>query len=351
MKKFFAYEFKRLLLPLCIFTAIATVLFAVCALTTDFISFRLFPIDEFGEAFDRIEYPVNSLLFIPAAILCVLCTAVPVMQYSYRMKKRSVDLWYSLPIKRETLLFGRTAAGLALVFIPYAVSYWVGFTIIACSENLFRLSYYVPLFFASVPLGVLLFGVNAFLYTRANTVGDGILFMLVGAFLLAMPFLYLSLNFQTDLPSALTNPTNYITFGPLCWLFAGFDSAICGNAVSIQNPAVLYTLAAAEGVLAYFGLFFTAKEHRAENAGLLSDSFFGYRVLIPAYLFFGACCATGGGAFQASAAVVLVLLLIAGLVAFFAYRRSFRLKLADILSIALPLAAGAAVAAITAAVL
>ena len=37
----------------------------------------------------------------------------------------------------------------------------------------------------------------------------------------------------------------------------------------------------AAGAAAYFGLFFTAKRHKAENAEQLSSSAFGYKVLIP----------------------------------------------------------------------
>lgn len=358
MKKLLAYEFRRILLPLCIFSAIAAVLYAVIALSTDFINVWYVPLDEYGEILIREEHPGDTLAYIPAVILCVLCTAVPAMQFSYRMKRRSVDLWYSLPVKRNELVLARTLSGLTLVLMPYTLSYWVGFAIIACSENLFHLSYYVPLFFASVPLAVLLFGINSFLFTRANTVGDGLLFIAAWTFLLAMPFLYLSTYFYHSMPDEINSITNYISYAPLCWLFSGFSNAIRSGRITIQDPALLYSLWSVIGAAAYFGLFFTAKKHPAENAGQISDSYFGYRVLIPAYLFFGACCAAGGSlfgysssspVFDASSLVALALLLAAGLVAFFAYRRTFRIKLADLLSVAIPLICGSLVSVITAA--
>ena len=190
MKKVLAYEFRRILLPLCIFAAVAAALFAAAALSADFIDVWYEPIDEFGEIMMPHYRAGDTLLYIPALTLAVLCTAVPVMQFSYRMKRRSADLWYSLPVKRETLMLARTLSGLVLVLAPYALSYWAGFAVIACKENMFCLEQYVYLFFASIPVAVLLFGTNAFLFTRANTVGDGILFLVAWAFLLAVPFAY-----------------------------------------------------------------------------------------------------------------------------------------------------------------
>ena len=49
MKKVLAYEFRRILLPLCIFAAVAAALFAAAALSADFIDVWYEPIDEFGE--------------------------------------------------------------------------------------------------------------------------------------------------------------------------------------------------------------------------------------------------------------------------------------------------------------
>ena len=49
MKKVLAYEFRRILLPLCIFAAVAVTLFVAAALSADFIDVWYEPIDEIGE--------------------------------------------------------------------------------------------------------------------------------------------------------------------------------------------------------------------------------------------------------------------------------------------------------------
>ena len=39
------------------------------------------------------------------------------MQFSYRMKMNSADLYYSLPVGRVNLMFARVLIGLFLVFV------------------------------------------------------------------------------------------------------------------------------------------------------------------------------------------------------------------------------------------
>lgn len=335
MKRALAYEFKRILLPLCIFTAIATAVFAVAALTSDFIALREIAAPGAEGSYSTVQVPVNTLVHIPAITLCVLCFIVPAMQFSYRMKRRSVDLWYALPVKREKLVLARVLGGLALVFVPYAVSYAAGVTIIACSENLFKMQMYVPLFFASLPMGVLLFGVNSFLFSRANTAGDGIVFMLLGAFALAMPMAFADAWLWQSIPNEIDDLLHYITFGPAAEMFMLFGPAIRGISTNVPGLWLGCVLAAIEGCAAYFGLFYTARSHRAESAGQISDSPFGYKVLLPWYLFFGIATASVQGGIMLTTAPIAeyLFLLILAFVGYFVYRRSFRLKLSDIIGI------------------
>ncbi len=332
MKESIQYEIKRILLPLCIFAAITTALFAVTALSSDFILTQGFP-EQSGTITSL--YPGNPLGFVPAVTLCFLCYIVPCIQFSYRMKPRSVDLWYSLPVKRDTLLLVRTIGGLMLVFIPYAISYTVGVTIIACSENIFHMSIYAALFFASLPAGILLFGINSFLFSRANSVGDGIIFMLAGTFLLTQPALYLK-TYVSDLPREALNSAQFTTFGPTEVIFQFFNAAICYRTSQQPYAWIPLTLTAIEGIAAWFGLFYTAKSHRAESAGQISDSWFGLKFMIPYYLFFAAACTPAKNVYNLEWQIPFVeytLMIVLAVIAYFVYRRSFRLKRFDLYSL------------------
>lgn len=334
MKKQLIYEAKRILLPLIIFTAIACVLYILTALNTDFIITRYHMwSDPAGLQSDELvpyEAAGNPLTNFVCTILLDLCFVVPVMQYSYRMKKRSVDLWYSLPITRTRLMLVRTLGGLALVLIPYTLSYWLGFAVIACSENVFELSQYVPLFFASIGVGVLLYFVNSFLFTRANTVRDGILFLLIWNLAPVLPFL--TIGARLSVSGILSKSYLFFPLTPTFSVFGYFSALIRGDSSSIPYAWFLFTLAGLEGAAACFGLFYTAKRHRAEDAGQLSSSAFGYKVLIPFCVLLTVAIFPVEGT-QSFYYLYYAMILIGGLISYFIYRRSFRLKKEDLFSL------------------
>lgn len=329
MKQSIAYEFRRIMMPLIIFTVIATAFFAVTALSTTFVTQSLYP----GTS---VTYyiPRNTLVYVPAAILLILCYLVPAMQFAFMMKRRSADLWYSLPIRREKLIATRLISGLVLVFAPYIVSFLAGVGIIACRLNAFEMEYYFALFASSLPLGAVLFGINAFLFTRANTVFDGAMSMIAGMFAVLAPVLYIFTCLDIagmDSDYGAKNFLNYMPFGPLVRVFTMFDYAIRGRDFEMEYAWIPLTIAAVEGVAAYFGLFFTARAHRAEDAEQVSSSFFGYRTFIPYYLLFtAAICVPSLNIPSGSDALIYYLaILVLGAVAYFIYRRSFRLSKQD----------------------
>ena len=331
MKKYFTYELKRNLLPLAVFTAIACLICAISGATS-----------RIASSWDGTVRAVNSVINTPTVILCILCTLVPIMQFSYRMEGRSSDLWLSLPVKREKQVLVRLLAGLLLAFIPYTAAYWVQFFILLCRENAFDLVHYLSFYAASLPLGALLFGVNSFVYSRANTVWDGLAFLLGWSFLLAMPFLYLYTYLYPFWKYVSADA--FITYAPLGYAAQWFDGLICGDAEVFTEAAYLFPVAAATGLASYAGLFLYTGRDKAENAGQISDSPWGYKTLLPLYVFFFAACNSpdNGSLFWVLSALILVL----GFALYVLYRRSFRLQKQDILLLLLAFAAGVALACI-----
>ena len=339
MKRAFLYELKRNILPLCLFTAIATVLYVVAALSTDFI-FSSETVDPLLN-----NKPINSLVYIPAMILGILCFLVSILQFSYLMKRTSTDLWYSLPIRREILLLTRLSVGLILVFVPYSVSYWAGFLVIALSENLFHLSYYGILFAVSLPIGCLLFFINVFLFTRANSIWDGILFIALGSVVLMLPAIILSqCCVNTDF--GLENPTQYCIYSPLAFTFSTFNRLLLNRKPQIQGAVILYSLAVLEGIGSFLGLCLSARRHKAENAGQISNSPFGYKVLIPVYVFLFGMLLTVQPNKITTFFLYSMILLAAGLTLYFVYRRTFRLRWYDLVCLGSSLAGGLLIGAL-----
>ncbi len=340
-KRAFVYEIKRNLLPLAVFTVIAAVLSVLVCLTT------------------RLEWdngtPNDSCLSTFTIILCVLCTVVPVMQFSYRMKMRGADLWYSLPITRKQLTLVRMLGGLVLVLAPYTLSYWLGVAMIAMRGVSFAYIWYLPNFFVSAVLAAMLFGVNAFLFTRANREGDGIVFLIAWACILPLIISLFDVRTGGQYPTGESYGRTYFelvvamfTYSPLCMTNSGFQVLILhgtmhgGFSTAWIISAVLGALEAAGACTA---LFLLAERDKAENADQPSASWMGYKVLIPAYVFlglgaFGNFFGVPSGSDAGTVVLIFVLMLVFALVAYFAYRRSFRLKWYDLVALSTSFAAG-----------
>ena len=353
MKKALWCEVKRNLLPLVIFAAITLI---VGVSYTSTMELRV-------GAFASFRY--DSGLACYAVLLCVLCTVAPVLQFSYRMKQRSVDLWYSLPITRKQLVLVRTLAGLLLVFVPFTIAYWPGVAIVAmrCNELAssvrgfhFQYIHYLSCFAQMLLLGTCLFGVNAFLFTRGNSMFDGIFFILGWAILVPLFVVVLNDDFafdfywqgasgrQTWVNSSLFF-TYFFTYSPVAWTGASFEKLITVGAFFDNEFHFMVTsiLGVLEGAAAYLALFLLADKDKSENVGQISSSRMGYKVLLPA-LEAGVIAliivSVGWGWFDWNTIFYLVLVALCALAFYFAYRRSFRLKLSDILSVILAFVAG-----------
>ena len=147
MMKFFVYELKKNVWTLVVLTALATILYVVVQSASS-----VFGITIQGAIY--VETPQIGVVYGELGVLCIL---VPVLMYSFKMNKRSVDEFYSLPIKREKIYLAKTLAGLILVMVPYAVAYWSGFLSVALRENYYHLGYYAAccsgfVFTGSIPL-------------------------------------------------------------------------------------------------------------------------------------------------------------------------------------------------------
>lgn len=228
-----------------------------------------------------------------------------------------------------------------LIFVPYTLSYWLGFVIVLLRENYFALYGYPLYYLASLPLGALLFGIYSFLYTRANSIGDGLVCMAGWTFALMLPFAFLSVRFpRLDLPRSFS-VWQLSPFGLLSWAADYFNEFICADALPALLPlAWTIPLTVLEGAGAYAGLFLTARAHKAENGGQLSSSLWCYRVLVPLYVFILASSLSVDAIGSQLACIAGAFLLVGGFICFVVYRRSFRLKTSDIITLAAAFGAG-----------
>lgn len=308
--KFFKHELKKQLWTLVVLSAVCAVPYVVALAAMDLVvRVRL------GEG--GYDYYVQSPnLGIVFAELGILCFLAPVLAYSFKMNKRSVDAYYALPIKKEKLYLVKTLVGLALVLVPFTVSFFGGFFTIAFRPDCpYKMGLYIPTYFGGVLLGICLFGLNAFLFTRANRLVDGVAFMAAYAFIGLLVLAYYEAATGHYLKWRIEECV--LTFGPIMIFCDATSHAVRGLDISRMLNAFVFVYPVALGAIGYFLLFFNLRYEKAENAEQVSESWFGYRVLIPAYiaLTIGLCDFD---------LLSLCVIAVCGVVAMVVYRRKFR---------------------------
>jgi hypothetical protein len=310
MKKYFLYELKKNLNPLLFFTAICTILYVTVIATS-----RLCYV-EANDSGEKIGINCSTNIWVVYSLLGLLCAIVPVLMYSFKMKKRSVDAFYSLPIKREKIMLVKTMVGLLLVLIPYTIAYWAGFLTVCCRENYFRLGYYVPGYFGGILFGVCLYGVYAFSFTRANSVSDGIVFMLAYTFIGGLLTGSVALNVDAVSLTGAFESYDFIIFGGLDVFGGNMNNLIRGESVTWR--AITFVVPIVYAVLSYTLLFVLVKKEKGEDAEQISLSRFGYRALIPLYIVAFMSMNRNGSILN------FILILIGAVVATVAYTRKIR---------------------------
>lgn len=101
MMKFFVYELKKNVWTLVVLTALATILYVVVQSASNVIWKS--PSGQIS-----VETPQIGVVYGELGVLCIL---VPVLMYSFKMNKRSVDEFYSLPIKRKKFISPKPGRG------------------------------------------------------------------------------------------------------------------------------------------------------------------------------------------------------------------------------------------------
>ena len=297
MKRYFRYEFVKNLKMLGLLTAICSVVYVVTMASSRLVA----P----GGA----NRPWTSQIGVIYTLLGILSFVVPALMYSFKMNKRSADVFYSLPLKREKIYLVKTLVGLILVLLPYTVAYFLGFITVALRENYYRLLWYLPGYFGGLFFGICMYGVSAFAFTRANRVIDGVIFMgfyaLVGVFVGDVTLRLIGAGSSAyaiwkDISESFSPVSCFIQWNE------NIDSLLRDYEASWNLPMFLFPfLFAAVG---YAAFFFLIRYEKAENSEQNSDSWFGYRTMIPVYTALLIGILGGGWIFVALFAVSAIVL-------------------------------------------
>ena len=277
-------------------------------------------------------------LYILAIVLGVICTLIPILELSEFKNRRNLDTLYFFPIKREKMALVHFLSGFIQIVVIYTVTFISALIYLISQTRYFALEYMIAYYFLSLILGFMIYSIVAFFFVQGNTRADGILFCV-----LWMPMLILVGSTVLDVLSQLVT-VNYLDvidswgtiYSPINNLTEIFQYLIEVNKPHNHRTEMVSTYVSqmymffvwgALGIAAAVGYFVTFVKKGAEKVGEISDSWFGYRVLIPIYAY---CIFLDIGVQILLIDIIVFALMVIGYVT---YRRGFRLKLSDLIVI------------------
>ena len=307
--KYLRFEMKKHMWTLAVLSAVCALPYIASLATFDMV----YP---YPNIYGGLTVNRPQLSFV-LVVLVALCFIAPVLAYSFKMNKRGIDGFYALPLKKEKLYLVKTVVGLSMVLVPFTLAHFGGFfTLLLRENNPYEMSWYIPAYFGGVFFGVCMYGINAFLFTRANTVTDGIVFMLAYSL-----FAYLLFEYYEQLTDNYLKwwvEDSFTTAGGATLFFDGMENLICGYSDDFYIGA--FIVPALFGGVGWFLLFFNLRYEKGENAEQVSESWFGYKVIIPLYSAF--LVAMSG----MEEPLALCLVAVGAVVATVVYRRKFRFQ-------------------------
>ncbi len=267
-------------------------------------------------------------------ILCILSTVMPILCLADLKNRRNTDTLYSLPISRLKLSLVYFISGFIQVVFIYSCVFFTAYTFLALNTDIFDLSYMLIYYPLSLLAALLIYSFFAFFFTTANTVFDGIAFGVIWIFILSYAVENISLHYELD------SISTYWTFiyMPLYNLTVIFRKKAEINYAgdlrfsdydNIIDSSYMFAVWAAVGLLCIIGYLVVFARKKQNNAGEISDSIFGYKLLIPLlstiyYIDY----------YSSS----IIFLAVASFVMYIIYRRSFKLKKQDYIVWALTIA-------------
>lgn len=335
--RYFCYHFKKniiILIVMIIFCLLITGL----GIHRQYISIAPHTIEGNTEKTEQVIRHIFSLNVLPYC-MTLMSVTMAALELAGFTNKRNIDTWFSFPIDRWKLLLIHASNGFFYMLISYLASSVCGFVVLNKyrSECHLDMSAYWTAVAIVFLIGILFYGVCLFAFVNANNIFDGLVFIVLYSYLPSVIASVLSacLRHHTTIESGLlgmlgncvSKPQLDMTEEYRREMYPGMTSAALNGLSSKVIGEWFWILT---GVLAIAGLVILFTRKKAEKIGGISDSLFGYRILIPV---------TSALLILTTSSIVFSVWkgLMIGLIVFIAYvvfRRGVRLKILDIIVIA-----------------
>ncbi len=273
----------------------------------------------------------NSTLYIPVLFMCILVYVLTVMEFAFFKKRINLDCAYALPISRKAMGTVHYLSGLIMLLITFTASYLVNFILLLTrGPGWFDFSPMIPHYLLCLILGIAMYSFMVFVFNRANTMGDGIWFMILYSFVFVL--LASAIMVILDSNSLFNEGNAALPWGVIDELTKSVQYVVelsdSGRRLFWETPELIGWLIfwITVGVLSAVGFFLSFGRERTERTEEISDSLFGFRVLIPLY----AVC--GMLVFEAWDTIIFfVIIEILTFIGYTVYRRGFHYKKSDII--------------------
>ena len=271
----------------------------------------------------------KSTINVPVIFLCLLAYIVPVLEFSFFKKRINLNCAYSMPIARRAMGAVHYLTGAITVTLPFTLSYLLNFILVLTrGVQHYNLTPMIAHYFLCIILGLAMYSFMVFAFNEANSVGDGIWFMFLWTFVAI---------FAVLAPYRFINLMNYFDIPPFPWWVISELTTSYKRLIELTVPVYSYVHDFLQspgcafwivtwiliGIASGIRFFLSFGKGRMEKTEEISDSFLGYRVLIPYFALTGIIATL--------TFTTWVIFEILALIGYTIYRRGFRYKLSDII--------------------
>ncbi len=336
--KYFKYRLKEAIGYFLIITLILIVIAALFEISTWYGWYG--NLDKNKTKDDMLIYSNLDYLFIAYNLIPFVVT---ICEFSSLMNKRNSDTAMSFPISKRGITFAHYLVSIIATVSSMVISFAVAYSrivIIAMNNGIRDYPIFTGIlgFLMAVLYAIIIVTIVSFIFNCANSLLDGIVF--VAAWTNApyvIDYAYYAYRYAfvrgTGFPKLPINLQDLILINTISGINKGFEQHIVGSPKGIEklfeNISQIQILVILTGVsvLAFIGLFLVSKRKKVETIGDMSDSWLGYKVLVPLY---GVCIALIG--MVKSDEILSVPIVIGGMFSGYClYRKGVRLRLPDII--------------------
>lgn len=234
-------------------------------------------------------------LWMPTAVLCIMSILAPILQFSTFKRRKNLDMWYSLPISRRDIGIAHFATGYLMVIIPFTVCVIQNILLLVLNGDFFKMnmSYCFIYYLLCILLSFALYSIYALAFNKANSIIDGIIYMVLWTFIL--PTVFLCLFSIYNKATLLYSSLKLIPFAPIIEITYHTEYTVSNGLVVdtkgihqyfsdfFGTGGVGFITNTLLGFAAAAGNIFTFGRTRTENVEEHSNSWLGYKTLIPIY--------------------------------------------------------------------